>query len=134
VLKRKSATVNNALAAVDDLYIRRGLGPASAARAELPRTAPKALSTRTAVRFLREAQKCLSPCEGQPEPRARQIGALAAIGLRLAHLLAQRLGMHPEIRGDMRDRSAALKRQPDAASNQLIGILLRSGHNECFLL
>jgi hypothetical protein len=41
LLKRKPATVNNALAAVDDLYIRRGLGPANAARAELPRTAPK---------------------------------------------------------------------------------------------
>jgi site-specific recombinase XerD len=61
VLKRKPATVNNALAAVDDLYIRRGLGPASAARAELPRTAPKALSTRAAVRFLREVQRCPSP-------------------------------------------------------------------------
>jgi len=53
VLKRKPATVNNALAAVDDLYIRRGLGPANAARADLPKTAPKALSTRAAVRFLR---------------------------------------------------------------------------------
>jgi len=61
VLKRKPATINNALAAVDDLYIRRGLGPASAARAELSRTAPKALSTRAAARFLREAQKCPSP-------------------------------------------------------------------------
>src|SRR5215218_2975029 len=29
VLKRRPATVNNALAAVDDLYIRRGLGPAN---------------------------------------------------------------------------------------------------------
>jgi integrase/recombinase XerC len=61
VLKRKPATVNNALAAVDDLYIRRGLGPASAARADLPRTAPKALDTRAAIRFLRAAQKCPSP-------------------------------------------------------------------------
>lgn len=33
VLTRKPATVNNALGAVDDLYTRRGLGPASAARA-----------------------------------------------------------------------------------------------------
>jgi site-specific recombinase XerD len=61
VLKRKPATINNALAAVDDLYIRRGLGPANAARAELPRTAPKALDSRAAVRFLREAHKCSSP-------------------------------------------------------------------------
>lgn len=49
VLRRKPATVNNALAAVDDLYIRRGLGPANAARAELPKTAPKALDKRAAI-------------------------------------------------------------------------------------
>ena len=61
VLKRKPATINNALAAVDDLYIRRGLGPANAARAELPRTAPKALDSRAAIRYLREARKCPSP-------------------------------------------------------------------------
>ena len=61
VLKRKPATVNNALAAVDDLYIRRGLGPANAARAELHWTAPKALDSRAAIRFLREVQKCPSP-------------------------------------------------------------------------
>jgi len=34
VLKRKPATVNNALAAVDDFYNRRGLGPADAVRKE----------------------------------------------------------------------------------------------------
>jgi len=61
VLKRKPATVNNALAAVDDLYIRRGLGPANAARADLPTTAPKALSKRAAVRFLRAVDGCPSP-------------------------------------------------------------------------
>ena len=61
VLKRKPATVNNALAAVDDLYTRRGLGPASAARAEIPRTAPKALGKRAAVRFLRAVEACPSP-------------------------------------------------------------------------
>ena len=41
VLKRKPATVNNALAAVDDLYVRRGLGPANAKRAEIPDAAPR---------------------------------------------------------------------------------------------
>lgn len=61
VLKRKPATVNNALAAVDDLYIRRGLGPASVARAEVSRTAPKALSKRAGVRFLRAVEACPSP-------------------------------------------------------------------------
>ena len=33
VLKRSPATVNGALAAVDDFYTRRGLGPAKAKRA-----------------------------------------------------------------------------------------------------
>ena len=44
VLKRSPATVNNALAAVDDFYIRRGLGPASAKRGEVSSSAPRALS------------------------------------------------------------------------------------------
>lgn len=61
VLKRKPATVNNALAAIDDLYIRRGLGPANATRADLPKTAPKALSKRAAVRFLRAVEARHSP-------------------------------------------------------------------------
>jgi hypothetical protein len=45
----------------------------------------------------------------------------------------QRLGMHPEVGGDVRDRTAALKRQPHATRHELIGVLLRTGHNECFL-
>lgn len=42
VLRRKPATVNSALAAVDDFYIRRGLGATSAKRAEIPDAAPRA--------------------------------------------------------------------------------------------
>ena len=61
VLKRKPTTVNNALAAVDDFYIRRGMGPASAPRADLFRRAPRALSARAAVRYLRGVQACPSP-------------------------------------------------------------------------
>lgn len=61
VTKRKPATVNNALAAVDDFYTRRGLGPANAARAELPKTAPRALGHRPAVKFLREVENRASP-------------------------------------------------------------------------
>jgi site-specific recombinase XerD len=56
VLKRRSATVNNALAAVDDLYIRRGLGPASAKRVELPDAAPRALDDSAQIRYLRAVQ------------------------------------------------------------------------------
>jgi len=61
VLKRKPATVNNALAAVDDFYIRRGLGPASAVRVEIPAAAPRALEQRAQVRYLRAVAACPSP-------------------------------------------------------------------------
>jgi site-specific recombinase XerD len=61
VLKRKPATVNSTLAAVDDLYLRRGLGPAKAARAELPTIAPRALEKRDAIRFLRAVERARSP-------------------------------------------------------------------------
>lgn len=61
VLKRKPATVNNALAAVDDLYVRLGLGPANAKRAEIPAAAPRALSERAQTRYLRAVQARSSP-------------------------------------------------------------------------
>jgi integrase/recombinase XerC len=60
VLKRSPATVNNALAAVDDFYIRRGLGPARAKRADVAAAAPRALSGRAQVRCLRAVQACSS--------------------------------------------------------------------------
>ncbi len=50
------------------------------------------------------------------------------IGLGLADLLAQRLRMHPQIRRNVRDRPLALQRKTDPALDQLIGVLLRSGH------
>jgi site-specific recombinase XerD len=61
VLKRSPATVNNALAAVDDFYIRRGLGPARAARIQITAAAPRALDQRAQLRYLREVQRCPSP-------------------------------------------------------------------------
>ena len=60
MLKRSPATINNALAAVDDFYIRLGLGPASAKRAEIPTAAPRALSDRAQIRCLRAVQACSS--------------------------------------------------------------------------
>jgi integrase/recombinase XerC len=53
VLKRANATVNNALAAIDDFYTRRGLGPAAAERLDLPQVAPRALEQRAVTRWLR---------------------------------------------------------------------------------
>jgi site-specific recombinase XerC len=45
---------------VDDFYIRRGLGPAKAKRAEVPAAAPRALSERAQLRYLRAVQACAS--------------------------------------------------------------------------
>src|SRR5207302_7852064 len=45
----------------------------------------------------------------------QQIGALAAVGLRLAHTLAQRLRVDAQIRSDVRDRPLGLEHEPDAA-------------------
>ncbi len=61
VLKRSPATVNNALAAVNDLYIRRGPGPAPAARVDAAVAAPRALDKRAQLRYLRAVQSCPSP-------------------------------------------------------------------------
>lgn len=61
VLKRRPATVNGALAAVDDFYIRRGLGPAQALRVDLPDAAPRALDHRAQIRYLRAVDGCPSP-------------------------------------------------------------------------
>jgi len=55
VLKRSNATINNALAAVDDFYTRAGLGPAAAERLDLPTVAPRALTGKAVLRWLRAA-------------------------------------------------------------------------------
>jgi integrase/recombinase XerD len=57
VVKRKPTTINAHLTAVDDLYRRRGLGPAAAERADLPPAAPRALDKRDRLRLLRQADR-----------------------------------------------------------------------------
>ena len=54
--RRKPATVNAHLTAVDDFYRRRGLGPAAVRREDLPKAAPRALDKRAQLRWLREAE------------------------------------------------------------------------------
>jgi integrase/recombinase XerC len=58
VARLRPATINNTLAAVDDFYLRRGLGAATTRREALPRRAPKALSQREVVRYLRAVEHC----------------------------------------------------------------------------
>ena len=70
----------------------------------------------------------------RPEPAAlgvrEEIRPIAAVGLGLADMAAQRLGAHAQISGDLRDRPAALKRQPHATGDQFVGVLLRTGHDD----
>jgi integrase len=61
---RPPATVNSALAATDDLYLRQG----NAARVELPTIAPRALAKRDAIRFLRAVER--NPLAARPRARA----------------------------------------------------------------
>jgi site-specific recombinase XerD len=82
VQKRRPATINNALAAVDDLYIRLGLGPANAKRAEIPPAAPRALDPRAQIRYLRAVQ-------ASPSPRDRALALVPFYaGARLAETVA----------------------------------------------
>src|SRR5450755_4178289 len=82
VLKRSPATVNNALAAVDDFYIRHGLGPASAARVEISPAAPSALDKRAQLRYLRAVQ-------ARPSPRDQALALIPFYaGARISEIVA----------------------------------------------
>jgi len=86
VTKRAPATINNTLAAIDDFYTRRGLGPATADRLDLPTQAPRALEAKAALRWLRAIQD-------HPAPRDRVLALLPFYaGLRVAEAVGLDLG------------------------------------------
>ena len=85
VAGRKPSTVNAHLAAIDDFYRRRGLGPAAARREDLPGTAPRALSKRAQLRWLRAAE------HASPRDRALALVGFYA-GLRIGETVALDLG------------------------------------------
>ena len=69
VAQQAPATVNTALAAVDDFYTRRGLGQAAAERTRPPTTAPRTLDKRAQLRWLRAV-------EAQPSTRDRALASI----------------------------------------------------------
>jgi site-specific recombinase XerC len=83
VAKRATATVNKHLAALQDFYIWRGLGPPQGVkRHQVPRHAPKALDPRAKVRYLRAV-------EAWPSARDRAIALLSLYaGTRIAEITA----------------------------------------------
>jgi len=86
VLKRRPTTVNGALAAVDDFYIRRGLGPARALRVDIPDAAPRALEHRAQVRYLRAV-------DTRPSPRDQAVALVPFYaGARISEIVALDVG------------------------------------------
>ena len=80
VAKRAPATVNKTMAALDDFYTWRGLGKANVKRQEIPAGAPRALSPRAILRYLRAVEAC-------PSARDRAIALLPFYaGLRVSEV------------------------------------------------
>jgi integrase/recombinase XerD len=81
--KRATATVNKHLAALQDFYVSRGLGPPRGVRRDpVPRHAPRALDPRAKLRYLRAV-------EAWPGARARAIALLPLYaGTRIAEIRA----------------------------------------------
>ncbi|MGW4410940.1 tyrosine-type recombinase/integrase [Nonomuraea sp. NPDC004702] len=67
--KRSVRYVNNALTALDDLHVRRGLGKANIGREDTPKTAPKAMNAPAQIRWPRAI-------DGWPHPRDRALPRL----------------------------------------------------------
>ena len=80
--KRSVRYSNNALAALDDFYVRLGLGKANVGRDGLPKTAPKAMDARAEIRWLRAV-------EAWPHARDRAMALLPFYaGLRIGDIVA----------------------------------------------
>ncbi|MET8051551.1 tyrosine-type recombinase/integrase [Streptosporangium sp. NPDC005286] len=80
--KRSVRYVNNALAALDDFHLRRGLGKADISREDIPKTAPKAMNAPAQIRWLRAI-------ENWPHLRDRALALLPFYaGLRVGDAVA----------------------------------------------
>ncbi|NMM24599.1 MAG: tyrosine-type recombinase/integrase [Phycicoccus sp.] len=116
VLKRANATTNNALAAVDDFYTRTGLGPAKADRLQPATQAPRALTGKAVLRWLRAANATESTRDRAlaltPFYAGARIGEIVALDVADVRLSARKgtarlygkggkprvLDLHPELR------------------------------------
>jgi site-specific recombinase XerD len=103
--RQAPATINNTLAAVDDFYVRRGLGAAAARREVLPRRAPKALGGREVVRYLRAVEHCGSARDTVvallPFYAGLRIGEVVGLGVADVALSARKGSLR--VRGKGRD-------------------------------
>jgi integrase/recombinase XerC len=139
------ATVNNALAAVDDFYTRRGMGRAAAERTSLPATGPRALDERAQLRWLRAV-------EAHPSPRDRALAGIPFYaGARIAETVgldtgdvhisagegvlrihgkgarARQVPLHPKLRADIRVWLDERAGWPGAGTNPALFLNHRGG-------
>ncbi len=145
VLKRSPATINNALAAVDDFYSRRGLGPARAKRAEVPAAAPRALGEKAQIRYLRAVQACESVRDRAlalvPFYAGTRIAETVALDVDDVRLSARKgvlriLGkgqrarevpVHPQLRSALADWLDERRRWPGASESEALFLNRRGG-------
>ncbi|WP_280500255.1 tyrosine-type recombinase/integrase [Nocardia farcinica] len=86
VARRRPATINTALAAVSDFFVRSGLGAPQAVRVALPQAAPRALGPTENLRWLRTV-------EARPRSRDRVLAYLGRYaGLRIGERVALDVG------------------------------------------
>ena len=113
VAKRATATVNKHLAALQDFYVWRGLGPPRGVkRHQVPRHAPKALDPRAKLRYLRAV-------EAWPVTRDRAIALLPLYaGTRIAEIAALDVAdvrlSRPQRRGSPRRQGREVPDRPGA--------------------
>ncbi|HUR07067.1 MAG TPA: tyrosine-type recombinase/integrase [Nonomuraea sp.] len=136
--KRSVRYVNNALAALDDFHLRRGLGKAEVGREDIPKTAPKAINAPAQIRWLRAI-------EDWPHPRDRALALLPFYaGLRIGDAVAldvpdvrisarkgvlivygkggkvREVPVHPQLRRPLTDWLDARRSWPGAATQRAL--------------
>jgi site-specific recombinase XerD len=145
VAKRKASTVNAHLTAIDDFFRRLGLGPAAAKRQQLPQTAPRALSDRDRIRYLRAVERApardraLAFTEFYAGTRGGETVALDLGDLRVSarkgHLIVRygkggkyrEVPLHPKLRTALDDWRAERASWPTAATNPALFLNTRGG-------
>jgi integrase/recombinase XerC len=139
------ATVNNALAAVDDFYARRGMGRATVERTSVPSKAPRSLTRSAQLRWLRAVESDSSTRDralaGLPFYAGARIGEtvrldtsdLAASGHRGVLRIhgngdrIREIPIHPSLQADIGHWLADRARWPGADTNPALFLNHRGG-------
>ena len=144
-VKRSVVYANSTLTALDDFYLRLGLGKAGIARDDLPRTAPRALDERARIRWLRAV-------EAHPSPRDRVIALIPYYaGARISEVTGldvddvrrsarkgtiriygkrgkiREVGIHPKLRPDLEQWLSERLTWPGAGTSPALFLNTRGG-------